>query len=153
MAPVVMKIEGLRELERALRELPKATGKAVLRRTLLKRAKPIAEAAAANATQVTGALARSATASTVLSKRQRALHRKMFRDDKASVEVFAGFGPDPAAHLEEYGSVHNDPNPMLRPAWDAGKNAALEGIKDDLWLEIRKSAARLARKAAKKNAG
>lgn len=149
MATFTMKIEGLRELEAALKELPRATGKNVLRRVLRKRAQPIANAARAHATRKSGALADSAAVSTVLSPRQRALHRKMFRDDRASVEMFVGFGPDPAAHLEEYGSANNTPHPMLRPAWDSGHAALLDGIADDIWEEIAKAAARRARKLAK----
>lgn len=149
MAREVFHIEGLKELETALAELPKATGKNVLRRVLRKRAQPIADAASGHATRRTGALAESFAVSTKLSRRQAAMHRAMFRDDKASVEMFVGAGPLPQAHLEEFGSLNNDPNPMLRPAWDSNKTALIEGLKDDLWDEIQKSAARLARKSAR----
>jgi hypothetical protein len=37
----------------------------------------------------------------------------------------------------------------MRPAWDSGKDALLEGIADDLWAEISKAAARQAKKAAR----
>lgn len=142
-------IDGLKDLDRTLGKLPARTGKAVMRRVLRNRAQPIASAASANATKRTGALAGSAAVSTVLSGRQRALHRKMVQDDKASVEMFVGFGTDPAAHMEEFGSENNTPHPMLRPAWDAGKTALLDGIKADMWQEIAKSAARVGQKAAK----
>jgi len=144
-----VKIEGLKELEAALSQLPTATGKNVLKRVLLARGRPIAEAAAASADRVSGALARSFGVSTVLSSRQKGLHKKMFADEKAAVEVFVGAGPLPQAHLEEFGSTHNAPSPMLRPAWDGGRDAALDGIADDLWKEIEAAAARLAKKAAK----
>lgn len=148
-----VRIRGLRELERALAELPKATGKNVLRRVLKARAEPIADAARGMAPDdpATGGLDLKAGigVSTVLSKRQRGQHRKMFRNDKAAVEMFVGAGPDPAAHNQEFGNVNHGPQPFMRPAWDAGKMAVLDGIKDDLWTEVDKAAARLARKQAK----
>jgi HK97 gp10 family phage protein len=148
-----VRVEGLRELERALEELPKSTGKAVLRRVLKKRAEPIARHMTALAPDdpATGGndLRSSIGVSTKLSKRQASQHRKMFKDDKASVEMFVGAGPLPQAHLQEFGSSIHGPQPFARPAWDAGHGALLEGLKDDLWSEIKKSADRLARKSAR----
>ena len=149
MARQTVKIDGLKGLERALSELPRATGKNVLRRVLKARGQPIADAAAGAATRRSGALAESFAVSTQLSPRQKGQHRKMFANDKAAVEMFVGAGPLPQAHLEEFGSVNNDPQPMLRPAWDEGQAALLEGISDDLWKEIDKAASRLAKKLAK----
>jgi hypothetical protein len=37
----------------------------------------------------------------------------------------------------------------MRPAWDGGQKALLEGIKDDLRAAIEKAAARQAKKAAR----
>ena len=146
-----VRIAGLRELEKALGELPKATGKSVLRRVLLKRGKPVADAMAAQAPDDpdTGGndLKGSIRVSTKLSKRQRKLHRKF--GGKAAVEAFVGAGPDPAAHNQEFGNINHGPQPFARPGWDATKDAVLDGIKDDLWSEIAKSAARLAKKQAK----
>lgn len=152
-----VKIEGLRELERALAELPKSTGKNVLRRVLRTRAQPVADAARAMAPDdpETGGLDLKASigVSTVLSKRQKSLHRKMFRNDKAAVEVFVGAGALPQAHLQEFGAPQHGPQPFMRPAWDGGKTQMLEGLKDDLWKEIEAAAKRLAKKQAKLNAG
>lgn len=153
MARQTVKITGLRELENALRELPKATGKNVLRRVLRKRAEPMADAARSSAPDdpATGAgdLRSSIAVSTKLSKRQASLHRKMFRDDKAAVEMFVGAGPVPQATQQEFGNINHGPQPFMRPAWDSGKDQILDGIKDDLAEEIDKAAKRLARKAAK----
>ena len=153
MARQTVKITGLRELENALRELPKATGKNVLRRVLRKRAEPMADAARSSAPDdpATGAgdLRSSIAVSTKLSKRQASLHRKMFRDDKAAVEMFVGAGPVPQATQHEFGNINHGPQPFMRPAWDSGKDQILDGIKDDLAEEIDKAAKRLARKAAK----
>lgn len=152
-----VKIEGLRELEAALSQLPKATGKNVLRRVLKARAEPMARMAASIAPDDPGTsgardLASSIAVSTKLSPRQRRQHRKMFRNDKASVEMFVGAGPLPHPHLQEFGTSKMGAQPFMRPSWDASKGPMLEGLKDDLWSEIAKAAARLAKKAAKLNA-
>jgi hypothetical protein len=141
-----VRVAGLQELDRALGELPKATGKNVLRRVLLKRAQPIADNYRAGVDVQQGHLRQSIGASTKLTSRQASKARRL---GKSTVEVYAGAGPDPAAHLEEFGSVHNAPNGALRRAWDGGRMAALEGLKDDLGAEVGKAAARLAKKRAK----
>lgn len=144
-----VKIEGLRELEVALRELPKATGKNVLRRVLREIAEPIAAEAAASADTVSGDLARSFGVGTKLSPNQSKKHRKMFKDDRAAVEMFVGAGALPQAHLEEFGSINNSPTPMLRPAWDSHSGSMLVNVSKKLWTEIDKAAARYAKKMAK----
>lgn len=146
-------VEGLSELEAALSQLPKSTGKAVLRRTLKKAGQPIADNARALAPDDpnTGGddLKSSIAVSTKLSKRQRSAHKKMFRDDKASAEMFVGAGPLPQAHNQEFGNVNHGPQSFMRPAWDGNKTQALEIIKAEMWGEIEAAAKRLARKAAR----
>jgi len=137
-------IDGFRGLEKALKELPKATGKSVLRRVLKKRGKPIADDAKTRVPRDEGELADSIDVSTKLSKRQKSLHRRSI--DKGTVDMFVGAGPLPHAHLVEFGSVHNQPKPFLRPAWDAGKNKVLGGLENDLWDEINQAARRIASK-------
>lgn len=162
MATVKVRVEGLRELEAALKELPKATGKSVLRRVLLKRAAPIRDAAQSRAPRgETGHLQESAGAGTKLSPRQARLHRaetgggaKMTgagwrSDPKSTVEVFVGFRSSAASIVQEFGSVDQPAQPFMRPAWDAGKGAALDGIAADLWAEIKKTAERRAKRLAK----
>jgi hypothetical protein len=51
---ITFNVEGLKELQHALQELPKATGKNVLQRTLMKAAKPIEAAAQARVPVATG---------------------------------------------------------------------------------------------------
>lgn len=154
MKTVKVEVLGLRETEAALSALGKSTGKALLRRILKRRAQPMADAASANAnaTRRSGDLAESAAVSTKLSKPQAKKHRKMFRNMRSAVEMFVGFGPLPQAHLEEFGSVHNVARPALRPAWDAHKFGLVEGLADDLWFEIKKTAERKARRDAKRAA-
>lgn len=150
---VRVRVEGLRELDRALAELPKATGKNVLRRVLRKVGEPMAADMKAKAPDDPGTggndLRSSIGVGTRLSKRQAKLHRKMFKNDRASVEMFVGAGPVPHAHLQEFGTAHHGPQPFARPSWDAGKGRALETVKTELATEIDKAAKRLARKAAR----
>lgn len=147
MARTWVKVEGLRELERALAELPKRTSKSVARRTLLKAAQPMAEDARSKAPDdpATGGkdLHTSISAGTKLSRGGRRRHRK-----QSDVEVF--IGPHARhAHLQEFGTAHHAAQPFMRPAWDAGKMKALDTIKEELWNEIKKAAKRIARRAAR----
>lgn len=138
------KIEGLRELEDALKELPRATGKNTLMRALIKAGGPVAADAASAARRLSGKLQRSFGVSQKLSRRQKSQHRK-----ESTVEVFAGPGALAQAITEEFGTAHSGPHPTLRPSWDANRMKVLESIRDDLAAEIEKARARLARKAAK----
>ena len=143
---ITMKVEGLSEVKAALRQLPDATAKTVMRRVLRKRAEPVAEAARQLVPIDSGALKNSIVVSTKLTRRQKGRHRKVDRDD---VEVFVGPGADPAAHLQEFGSSQHPAQPFMRPAWDRTKDDLLAGVGADMWAEIEKAAARLAKKAAK----
>lgn len=147
---VVVKVEGLREVEAALRELPKSTGKNVLRRVLMKRGKVIADHARMLAREDEGDLKKSLKAGPKLSRRQAAQHRST--ETKHSAEIFVGAGALVQAITEEFGTENQAPHPFLRPAWDSGRNALLEGIKDDLWAEIKVAAERRARKLSKQGA-
>lgn len=149
MARTTVTVEGLRELEQALRELSKTTGKAVLRRTLLEAAEPMRVVAQATAPEFRGDLKVSVGASTKLGKRQGKLHRRMFRNDRAAAEVFVGAGVLPQAHLQEFGTARHEPQPFMRPAWDAEKRPTLDRIVTALAANIAKTAARVARRAAR----
>lgn len=148
MARSRVRIEGLRELEAALADLPKATGKNVLRRVLKKAAAPIASDAQANAPSFVGLLSRNVAAASRLTKRQAGIARK---EGKSSVEVHVGV-TDPAGVQNEFGNVHQQAQPFLRPAWDANKDGALRTIAADLGTEIEKAAKRQARKTARRAA-
>lgn len=146
-------LTGFVELEADLAELEKlATRKAVGRRALKKAAEPMAEMMRAMAPrQDTGEvrLAASITVSTKLSDRQRKLHRKMFRDDRAAVEMFVGPGPDPAAWNQEFGNIVHGPQSFVRPAWDSDREALLKRLGQELRVEVDKAVARARRRAAK----
>ena len=151
---ISQKVTGFAELDRALSDLKPATGKAALRRGLKKAAQPMADLMASLAPKHEGDLAGSIAVSTKLDKRQAGMHRKMFRNDKASVEIFVGPSYDLGAggrhgHLQEFGTAHHAPAPFARPAWDQDGEALLKRLADHLWAEVRTSAERAARKAAK----
>ena len=145
---VRIKTQGFRELDEALKRIEKkATAKAVMRRALKKAAQPIADLAEAKApVGDTRTLAPSISVGTKLSKRQRGLHRKMFRKDKAAVEMFVGAGPLSSSWNQEFGNVHHAPKPFMRPAWDIEGMATLSRVGKLMWDEIEKNARRTARR-------
>jgi len=139
---IQFQIQGLKELERALRELPKATAKSAVRRALKRAGQPVADDASGRAPRDKGRLAESIVVKTTLTKRQRR------RREKNAIEMFIG-STDRKAHLLEFGTEKMGAQPFLRPAWDAGKMQVLASIKTFVWEAIQKAAKRLARKAAK----
>lgn len=145
-------ITGLKELEKALAELPQSTGRSVLRRTGIKALAVVISAAKANVPVDEGKLRDSLRVTTRLSERQRRVHRRLVADGKASVELFAGAEALPHAHLVEYGTVNMAPRPFMRPAWDEKKHEVLDLIKGELGGEITRAAHRLARKRAREAA-
>lgn len=147
---IKVKVEGLKELDAALAALGKSMGKAVLRRVGERALEAFDAAWRAKAPKLTGSLAESGGIGTKLTRRQAAMNRR--RDDRSSVEIFAGPN-DPAAVPQEFGTVDQGAQPFVRPAWDATKGEALEVVKLDLGDEIARTAARLARKARRAAGG
>ena len=144
MAREFFKVEGLKDLDAALKELPKSTSRGILRRTLTKEAQPIAVAGEALAPKLTGKLAKSYTVGTKLSRRQKRMHKK-----ESDVEVFVGPTPHAKSVQTEFGNAHHAAHPHLRPAWDSNWRRVLDGIRNTLANEIEKTRARIARKAAR----
>ena len=146
-----IKLEGFKDLEKELAKLANPNQrKASARRALKVSAEPIVKAAEANAPRGdTNTLAPSITYGTRLSKRQAGLHRRMFRNDRASVEAFIGAGPLSSAHTQEFGTRHHAAQPFLRPAWDGGQRAMLDRLKAELWADISRAVARAERRAAR----
>ncbi len=142
---VTFRVEGLAECEEALKALPLATSKNVLRRALMHAAEPVAKSAQRRAPKRTDKLAASIIVGTKLSKRQ----RKVAAETKTGVEVYVGAGPLPQAHMQEFGTAHHAPQPFLRPAVDANGKRMIEIFRDDLRAEIAKAVQRLQRKAAR----
>jgi HK97 gp10 family phage protein len=159
-------MSGLRELKAALEELPKSTARRVQERVLLKRAQPVVTTAKAKAPVQFGDLRDSIQATTRRPKGHKTPAARAFAQTRAMggstaqaraaskaagpafVEVFIGPGRMPQASLQEFGTSHHPPHPYMRPAWDENKGKVLDGIGKDLWDEINKSAARIAKRKA-----
>lgn len=146
MARTTVRISGLRELDRALGQLPKATAKGVLRKVLREAAEPLARAARRNAPRDEMHLYESIDVSTRLSKRQALQHKK--EDGRSFQEMFVGTN-NPAGMQQEFGNERHGAQPWLRPAWDAEQKPTLDRIGDRLGFEIVEAAKRLAKKAAR----
>lgn len=143
-------VDGLKELDRALGELPKATGKNVIRRVLRKSLEPILTAAKANAPVATGRLRDSMVISSQLKRSQ-----KRSSASSRGITMYVGPGADgkvrsaPHAHLVEFGTARQPPHAYMRPAFDANKNLVIEIQQRELHPEIQKAWARLVKKAAR----
>jgi HK97 gp10 family phage protein len=148
MFKVVVEVEGLREAQEALRSmLPDRTARNVMRRVLKKRATPIRNKAKSLAPYRRGKLKSRIEITGKLHKGQRSSYRKQHPDD---VELFVAAGPLPWAHMMEYGTKDVKPHPYMRPAWDQVRHTILQHVAKDMWDEIEKALARMARKAARK---
>ncbi|WP_304615843.1 HK97-gp10 family putative phage morphogenesis protein [Paracoccus sp. (in: a-proteobacteria)] len=154
---VTVKLSGFAELDKELERLSKSMGRGVLRRGLMKAAKPLAQLAASKAPVDPvggGTLRDSIMVGAKLNGRQTKLHRRMFRDDRSSIELFVGpsylMGDGGRhGHLQEFGTEHHGPQPFMRPAWDQDQNAMLERLSQELWSELEKAIKRADRRAAR----
>jgi hypothetical protein len=134
-----VELTGFKELEQALRALPKATGKNTLRRTAKGALDPMASLAAARAPHRTGRLAYSITVSEKRTRRAKGSTTRfvggLFRAE-ASKGIEMAMGP--AGGLG-----------YMRAAWDSGAYKALDYVKEQLAVEINKATARFIRKQAR----
>lgn len=174
-----VKIEGLDALDKALAELPKATQRAVLLRVLKQAAQPMRDMAEQKAPRDTGELAESiiltpriknkvgnAEYSNVLrsggSKGDAVSAMRQARQAAAGsgrlnfAQVFIGPKSGRSkqnaikAMVQEFGSVKQAPQPFMRPAFDTMKDKVVADIGAKLGAEIKKTAARIAARKAKK---
>lgn len=136
---ITFRMEGFRELEAALRELPHTTSRASARRVLKKAGQPVADAANGSAPVRFGNLSQSYAVSPKLNRRQRGLHRR-----QDPVEMFIGTN-DPAGVQTEFGNERQSAQPHFRPAWEGNRVAVLESIGSLLWADIEKTVARMRR--------
>lgn len=133
---VSITVTGIEELKAAINALPQATGKAVIRRILKKHAQTIAARARQLVPVKSGRLARSLRVTIVPG------------ETASEIAAFVGtrvfYG-----RFQEFGTQHQPPHAFLRPALDETKQQVLDGIRADLWAEIKKAVERLSRKQAK----
>lgn len=140
---ITSRLEGLEQTIANLGELPKATGRNVLRRMLRKNAEPVANLAARIAPTRTGKLAYSISVSTQLTRRHR---RAKVNEVEVYIGPAAGLGTLMYASFDEFGTSDTPAFSFMRGAWYAKQNIVLAGITNDLKEEVAKAAARLARK-------
>ena len=163
---VVMSISGLRELDRALAELPKATARNVLRRTLVKAGAPIAakardlvpvdqgdlKASIAVSARVKNRVGNAEFAAALRAGLGKGAAVQAMRDARRGANgSFAEMYVGPAVpegfygHLVEFGTSRTPAQPFMRPAWDGEQQAALDIVKAELGNEIILAARRVAR--------
>lgn len=167
---------GFKELDAALRDLPRATQRTVLRNTLRKAGAPIAEAARQHAPRDTGELVNSIVVSPKIvntignaefaqvmkagGSRQEASAalrgaRRAAKGEAPTAVMYVGPAKAETKRdaikriVQEFGSVHQPGTPYMRPAWDAQKMAALQIVANELGDQIERAARRIARKKAK----
>ena len=147
-------------MERALAQLPRGTAKGVARRVVKKVLKPVRDTADSYSEAFNIAV------TSKLSPRQAG----MARGDRGRslVTMYVGAVSQdgshaPQAHLIEFGTgprFHRSgkfvgsvsPDPFMRPAWDAHKGQMLEELGRLMWIEIEKTVARAAARAAREAA-
>jgi HK97 gp10 family phage protein len=145
MAKQTFRIEGLKELEKAMMDLPKRVNKRVAAKVLMETAKPLAADGSALAPDdpETGGFDLHTTVRAGTRNTKGAGWTK-----KDPVEVF--IGPRVRhAHLLEFGTKDMDAQPYMRPMWDGGKDWALRNIATLMGEEVAKAAARYARRVAR----
>ena len=159
MARQTFKIEGFRELDRALaNDLPKATARNVLNRTAEKSMERIkirmGELAPYDPEDRDGDgkhLNQTMRTQRVTAKRSRGQARF---DRSTGVAVMTGPAPEGRraranAGWQEDGTVEMTPNPYARPAADSEGEAVIREVKSVLTQEIDKAKARIAKKLAR----
>ncbi|MFC5390011.1 HK97-gp10 family putative phage morphogenesis protein [Brevundimonas bullata] len=140
---VTVKVEGLKDLEKALSELKVSTARNIARRGLKQALEPMAEAARRRVPSMSGDLAESINVTTKNPKRNR---------KQSQIEAHMGPGRHPQGPQTEFGNRNHGPQPFMRPAWEEEKHGALESLAGILGEEIDKAAKRAARKAARTGA-
>jgi len=97
------KIEGMKELDKMLKELPKSTRKTVVRNSLKKAAKPIADAYKGNIPQSGRATGKALVNRVEITSKLKPSQRSFGPRDRTMVEMFVGSSA-PHAHLVEFGT-------------------------------------------------
>lgn len=164
-----MKVEGLAELQKSLAQFKKSTQTGILNRVLRKAAKPVEAAAKANAPVDSGELRDSITTEVVRTNAGKAAYADAMRAGASRAEAgqaaraanraAAGQGASATvrvrakawyAHFVEWGTRHASAHPFLGVALRHNEGAAVKSIAADLKSEIEKTAARVAKRAARK---
>lgn len=169
MPKQTFQIEGLKDLENALKELPKATAKNTIRRALIAAAKPINDEATARirvrrvTPQIVNskikfssgdagkrAFAEALSRGASRAEAGEAAHEANAAEGGEGADITSGvmaIGPTKRAFYGfEFGTIHLAPRPFMRPAWDGHKMEALEIIQTELKNQIEKARRRIVMK-------
>lgn len=164
-----VKIDGLRETLRGLEQLKKSTQTGVLNRVLKRAAKPVEAAAKRNAPVDSGELKESINTVVIRRNAGKSAYARTMRGGGSREDAVAaareanaaaaGRGASATvrvratarhAHLVEFGTIKMDAEPFLAPALRAERADITQSIAADIEAEVEKTAARIARRAAKK---
>lgn len=150
--PAYSGVEGVEETLAALREFPRATGRATLRRALVKAASPVAVVARSlspdDPETPAPDLKRSIAVASQLTRRHRGAKQ-------SEVEVYVGPTKQVGravlnyAAIQEFGSYKQTARPFMRPAWDRMKGIVYKILAHELTIEFEKAARRLDKKYVK----
>ena len=165
--PVKMALVGLEDTIAALNALPPRLVTGTLDRVLKQVAEPIRLDAESKVRRKTGRTAEKIKIAKTVSRRQRG--SEPVRDGPWVRVLYIGATPGRVAHLLEFGTherrTHGGgkrrpvrdasrgaarPFPFMRPAWDAGKDNALAEFGRLLGIEVERTAARYAKRLAKR---
>ena len=142
-----VKVEGLKDLEKALMQLKDTTAKATVRRAGKKALEPTAEKAVQLApfNEASGPYHLKDSIS-ISTKATRTAEK-----GKSRVEIYCGVHKEQSkvGIQQEYGNIIHGPQAFMRPAWDQTKMQVLARFTDSMWEETKKSIARAERKAAR----
>lgn len=142
-------VKGLRDVDRALSELPKATAKRTLLKVGTEALEPMRAEAQSLAPRDTGDLQIS-----VAISQHRTRRVKRSRGPKRGVELAmgpsAGTGVLNYATHVEFGTTRTAPQPYMRPAFNSNAEEVITTIGDKLFEEVTKATARYARRQAKR---
>lgn len=149
VSPQRVKTSGFAELDAALADLGKSTGRNVLKRTAMTVMKGLELTMADLAPKEEGTLSESMRTQPIKAKRQRG--QRNF-SPKTAYETITGPAPEGKmdranAGFQEFGTVNMTPNSYARPAADIEIDGIVEHIKETLAQEIGKAQKRAARKA------
>jgi HK97 gp10 family phage protein len=145
-----VKLSGFRELEKALSELPKSTGRNVLRRVAKGALEPMADRARALAPVGQGDLKASIEVSEKRTKRVARINRF---DKNTGIQMsmgpVSGGGVLNYATFAEFGTIDTPAFGYMRGAWHGGKDEMLDYVIANLGREIDRAATRLRKKTAR----
>lgn len=168
------KIEGLKELDEALKDFSRATGGNILKRAVGAAGAMIAEEAIKIAPKDKGVLREQiqvakpkiinpGTAAFAQAMRETGDRAIAAAAARAANKEAGGTGRSAVTHvgptkkagqgiLQEFGTVHHKAQPFMRPTWDAHGEAAATVMKDTLAEEIDKATKRAEKRAAREAA-